>query len=102
MGYGMEYSAPTEQYHLLFEAFLEAREAYVQLEGKGTRLTDQELARDRDYHRLHVAGRKIVHLGGKAALSGATRALFPEDEQRTHVASIALERYWAGFGTWTN
>jgi len=87
-------------YTALFEAFRDARSAYVRLAGKGEGRSDRELARDPDYIQLYRSGVQLAVIGGEAAIKGAIQSLCETQEARGEATKAELERFWHGMGTW--
>lgn len=87
-------------YDGLFDAFHDAGAAFSRLREKGLERTDQEMARDEDYHQLHKSGMRIALIGGEAAIRGAIQSICKLDQSRPDRTRRALERLWSGMGTW--
>lgn len=86
----------------LFEAFGDARRAYLRLQAKGVARPDQDLARDPDYRLFHRSGMILARLGGSEAIQGAIASLDRSPDEPNGTKHAELARLWAGMGTWTN
>jgi hypothetical protein len=87
-------------YSALFEAFRDARSAYVRLTEKGHGRSDRDLARDPDYIQLYRSGVQIAVIGGQAAIAGAIDSLCETDIAPRDATRAELQRFWSGMGTW--
>lgn len=87
-------------YAKLFEAILDARDAYHRLQDRVQRSTDQELARDPDYQRLHRSGVIIALIGGEEAIESAIECFGGEFDEGREDVRYALSRLWCGMGRW--
>lgn len=87
-------------YSKLFEAILDAREAYCRLQERGQSRTDQELARDPDYQRLHRSGVTIALIGGERAIESAIQCFGGEFDEGPDAVKWQLSRLWCGMGRW--
>ncbi|MDQ2065229.1 hypothetical protein Q9295_02490 [Xinfangfangia sp. CPCC 101601] len=81
-------------YQQLFSAFIDARLALSALSSRGE-ASDQTLAQDPDYRRLHHCGMVIARIGGGPAIVAAIDALSKDE-----AGSASLRRYWAGMDLW--
>lgn len=91
---------PETDYTRLFQALLEARDSYASLRQKGTARSDEELARDPDYHRLHRSGVTIGVLGGEEAIASAIRCFGSGESEDRDLVELELSRLWCGMGKW--
>jgi hypothetical protein len=91
---------PQPDYTKLFQALLEARASYANLRHKGASRSDEELARDPDYHRLHRSGVTIGMIGGEEAIASAIRCFGNEDATDKGLVKTELSRLWCGMGNW--
>lgn len=87
-------------YSKLFEAILDARDAYTRLQSNVEMRTDQELARDPDYQRLHRSGVIIALIGGEEAIESAIQCFGGEFDDGSDEVRYALSRLWCGMGRW--
>ena len=84
----------------LLDAVRDAGVAFFRLCEKGLERSDQDLARDQDYLRLHRSGMRIAVIGGEAAIHGAIQSISRLDNTEHHQATQALKRFWCGMGSW--
>ena len=91
---------PQPDYTRLFQALLDARMSYASLRQKGASRSDEELARDPDYHRLHRSGVTIGMIGGEEAIVSAIRCFGDEEPEAKDIVETELSRLWCGMGNW--
>lgn len=98
--WGVDLMIVAADYDGLFDAFCDADAAFSRLREKGLARSDQELARDNDYLRLHSSGMRIALIGGEAAIHGAIQSLSRLYHLESDRTKLSLERLWFGMGTW--